>query len=403
MAEAESSTPTGEQGQHPDPKQRDTAEAKMHAAPIKGFADLPDDHPMAKRASMMEAIEKANELLESGDEEGAGEATTAAIATAAADGSPPISTFTDPPVVKDAPVIKPKKTAAETAAAQVAAQTTTTPTILEAADLDKYQVRTKIDGVEELVPASRALGQFQKGAAADVRLANATKEAKAIIDDATKRAQQATAQATTTDDKTVAQHKVKDAKAATEKFKEASDAMYGGNIEEAAKLFSEAVELVAAPATEGRAEGATLTEDLVGQVTTRVTQQLSQQGALKQLFDDYPDIKNKRAFGILTDEYINAFMANGDDAATAIHKAGEAIGEEYKLGKWAAQTATTKTDVGRPVNTGGPTTRAEKLSAKEELDNIQSGNARSTSTEKAPQTVQEEIEEMRKARPGQAT
>src|ERR1017187_3015526 len=140
MVQEASSTPTGE---HPDPKMRDDAEAKMHAAPIKGFADLPDDHPMAKRAAMMEEIEKANELLAAGDEEGALDATSVAIATAATEGSPGIEAFTDPKVVKDAPAVKPAKvqTEAEKNAAQVKAQTA--PTILEFADLDKYQVRTK--------------------------------------------------------------------------------------------------------------------------------------------------------------------------------------------------------------------------------------------------------------------
>jgi hypothetical protein len=356
---------------------------------------------MAKRAAMMEEIEKANELLAAGDEEGALDATSTAIATAATEGAPPIAAFTDAAASK-APVDKPAKvqTEAEKNAAQVKAQTE--PTILEFADLDKYQVRTKIDGVDELVPAAKALGQYQKGAAADVRLANATKlerEAKAALEAATKNAQTASALATTTGEKAAATTRVKDAQAANEKFKEASDALYGGDVSKAAELFSAAVELATTPA-EARTESATLSDDeIVERAVLRTTQKLSQDGALKQLFEDYPDIKSKRAFGIMADEAINAFMTNGDDVATAIHKAGEAIGEEYKLGKWATVPVVTA-DKGRPVNTGGPTTRADKLSAKEELDNIASGNARSTSTEKAPQTVAEEIAEMRASRPG---
>src|ERR1022692_769970 len=114
-------------GEHPDPKMRDDAEAKMHAAPIKGFTDLPDDHPMAKRAAMMEEIEKANELLAAGDEEGALDATSTAIATAATEGAPPIAAFTDAAASK-APVDKPAKvqTEAEKNAAQIKARTEST-------------------------------------------------------------------------------------------------------------------------------------------------------------------------------------------------------------------------------------------------------------------------------------
>ena len=379
------------------------ARVEFEKAPIKGFADLPPDHPMAMRNAMLDAIEAANVKLELGDEEGAAADTAAAIATAAGDKptAPPISAFTDPVVVKDAPKpaakVEPKAGVKSEAEKQIEAQTA--PIVLDAADLDKYQVRTKIDGVEELVPATKALGTYQKGAAADVRLANATKlqnEAKAAVAEALKQASPKPGEATTT---TVTPTQVRDAQAAKAKFKEASDALYAGEADKAAELFSDAVALTQTPVPEKRVESATSTADLVSQVTAGVKQQLSQDGALKQLFEDYPDIKSKKAFALITDEYANAFMANGDDPATAIHKAGEAVGEEYHLGKWAVKADPVK-DAGRLLNTGGPTTRADKLSAKEELDNIQSGNARSTSTEAAPQTVAEELEEMRKKRPG---
>jgi hypothetical protein len=375
--------------------------AEFERAPIKGFEDLPADHPMALRNAAMAAIEAANAQIDEGKtEDEVGTMVAKAIETAA---NPGIEAFTDPPAAKPPEKAKPAPTKAATeAAAQAAAQTKEEPsTVLDVADLAKYQVRVKVDGVEELQPADKVFRQFQKGAAADVRLAKATAEAKAIVEEAQKKAQQLSSSATTATDVTSAQEVVKTSQAATQKFKEASEALYAGNSEEAAELFASAVSLAQTPSASGRADGATPSADLVSRVTEGVTQQLSQQGALKQLFTDYPDIKSKKAFALLADEYAGAFMANGDDVATAIQKAGEAIGEEYKLGKWAPVAAAVVEDQGRPMKSTGPTTRAEKLSAKDELDNIQSGNARASTTEAREQTVLEQLEEMRKGRPGQ--
>lgn len=369
------------------------AAAKKHAeAPIKGFEDLPPDHPMARRAAMMGEIESINEKID-GSKEG-DDAVAAVIAKAADPDHVPIESFTDKPGADKAPPA-PKAEAKLDVASQVAAQTTD-PIVIDSADLAKYQVRTKVDGVEELVPATKVLGQYQKGAAADVRLAQATKlqkEAQAALDAAksAKPADATTAQSVT--------HAAA-ATSATEKFKEASDALYAGDADRAAALFSEAVSAATGGQSNGRGDTTLSSDEIVGRTADAVTQRLSQQGALKQLFEDYPDIKSKRAFAIIADEYTAAFIENGDDVATAIQKAGEAIGEEYGLGKWAAKVV--PPNPGRQVKNGGPTTRAEKLSAKEELDNIQSSNARSVGTEAQEPSVLETLEQMRKGRPGQA-
>lgn len=375
-----------------DQKERDDgdaakARADFEKAPIKGFADLPDDHPMRRRMEMVEDIERINAAAASG-EEPTDAAKAEVIAKASGD-------------VQEKPVeAKPAAKVVTDNAAQAAAQLKGEEgiTVLDPADLAKYSVKVKIDGVEELVPASKVLGTWQKGAAADVRLAAATKakaDAEKVLSDAQKQAQQAVATAATTSQTAVAQDKVQTSAAASDKFKEASDALYAGESDKAAQLFSEAVAIATTPAA---AKEQVSTADLVTQVTKGVTQQLSQDGALKQLFSDYPQIKEKKAFQIIADEYIGAFVANGDDIATAIGKAGDAIGEEYGFGKFAK--AVVPLDSGRPMKSGGPTTRAEKLSAKEELDVLQSGNARSTSGEAEPQTVSQEIEDMRKKRPG---
>jgi hypothetical protein len=382
-----------------DSKERDDADAararaEFEKATIKGFADLPDDHPMRRRMEMVEDIERINNAAAGVEPDEA--AVAGAIAKAAGD-TPAVEAFKDRPVDTPAKVVKPTEDAAQ-AAKQLAGEDGIT--VLDPADLAKYNVRVKIDGVEEVVPASKVLGTWQKGAAADVRLAAATKakaDAEKALDDAKKQAQQAVASAATSSATAVAQDKVATSEAAQVKFKEASDAMYSGDTEAAARLFAEAVAVASTPVVDTRKS--VTPEDLVQQVTQGVEQQLSQKGALKQLFIDYPQIKDKKAFQIIADEYIGAFVANGDDIATAIGKAGDAIGEEYGFGKFAPK-AVVPLDAGRPIKTGGPTTRAEKLSAKEELDVIQSGNARSSSTESEPLTVSQEIDAMRKTRPG---
>ncbi len=388
-----------------DMKERDNADAakqkaEFDAAKPKGFEDLPPDHPMARRMAMYDNIE----ALQEKGEEATDSSVAAVIAEASGDtdpnAAPPIDAFTDKPgnAVPVKPVTVPAKPTE--AAEQVAAQTTG-EVVLDGAHLDKYMVKIKVDGVEELVPASKALGQYQKGAAADVRLANATKlqkEATLALEEAKKQAQQAVSTAATPAEKVEARAAVADTAAMQAKFEEAADAMYVGRTADSARLFAEAVAMGSGVAA--RVDAPAIDENaLVSKVTAGVTQKLSQDGALKQLFTDYPDIKAKRAFQIITDEYANAFIANGDNVETAIFKAGEAIGEEYKLGKWAPKPTP---EAGRPLKTDGPTTRAEKLSAKAELDVIQSGNARAASGEEAELTVAQQLEEMRKSRPGQS-
>jgi hypothetical protein len=366
------------------------AEQKFKEAPVKGFADLPPDHPMARRNAAMEQIEAINEQIDGSRE---GDAAVAAVlANADADTAPGIDAFKESatPVKKEeAP---PKKTEAEV---QIAAQTKD-PIIIDAADLGNYQVRTKVDGVEEVVPATKVLGNYQKGAAADVRLAEATRlraEAKAALE---KAATAAPAKVETTEKSASA-----GVDEATKKFREASEALYAGDQDRAATLFSEATAALTTPAA-GRSDATPASSDaLVSQVAEQVTQRLSQKAALDQLFKDYPDIKAKKAFAIIADEYTNAFVANGDDVGTAIAKAGEAIGEEYGLGKWARNVAPVKTSARQP-NNGAPTTRAEKLSAKEELDNISSGNARATEVATAEPSVTDVLKDMAAKRPGAA-
>ncbi len=382
----------------------DEAKEKLEfeKTPIKGFEDLPPDHPMAKRQAAMEAIEQANAQLGDGATE---EEVQTQVAEAIAEAATPegIAAFKDPPSGDRVPPKPAAKAPAKVddSAAQAAAQTGD-PIVLDAADLAKYQVRVKVDGKEELQPAEKVFRQFQKGAAADVRLAeagavvkNAQAEAARIIREAQENATNANV-ATGKPASTAVQ-----SQAVTEKFEAASEQMYLGNAKEAAELLAEAVALAQGSSTTGRGN-AIPEDDLVQRVTANVLQQQSQNGALEKLFNDYPEIKTKKAFALIADDYKNAFLANGDDYVTAVFKAGEAVGEEYGLGKWRNAPEPEVKDAGRLVSSSGPTTRAAKLSAKDELDNITSGNARATTTEDREPSIAEQLAEMRKGRPGQA-
>ena len=62
------------------------------------------------------------------------------------------------------------------------------------------------------------------------------------------------------------------------------------------------------------------------------------QAALAKLFRDFPEIQEKRAYQLMADEYAEAFVTNGDRLDVAISKAGEAVGEEFGLGKYSGDT-----------------------------------------------------------------
>jgi hypothetical protein len=62
-----------------------------------------------------------------------------------------------------------------------------------------------------------------------------------------------------------------------------------------------------------------------------VRRKLAAEPAIKEILDRYPALKEKRAYSLIADEYADAFMTNGDDIASAIRKAGEAVAEEFGL------------------------------------------------------------------------
>jgi hypothetical protein len=114
------------------------------------------------------------------------------------------------------------------------------------------------------------------------------------------------------------------------KFKEASDALYMGDGETAAERLAEGVAEVA------RANMPAVDEDTL---VNAVRQKLAADPAVKDLFETYPEIKEKRAYALMADEKVAEFVAKGDDLATAITRAGDAVAKEYGLRKHSRPSA----------------------------------------------------------------
>jgi hypothetical protein len=385
------------QGVHPDEKQRDDAEAKMKSAPLATVSDLPEDHPIRRRQEMMEHIgghsdaEGSVTLIPATTEDddgsdAAAEAERARLASESAKAEQAERKETEQPA--------PKPAEKSEVAAEIASQAADDASVLDLSALEGKNIRIKVDGVETLVPAAKVLGQFQKGAAADVRLANATKAERDARTAATKILDDARAEAVRATASPVAQTKA-NAEQAVAKFKEANEAIFVGEAEKAAQLFSEGVALIQTPAATGQPfDQATMVQE----VARGVKAQLSQERALDALFTDYPEFKTKRAFQIVVDEAIAAKVTNGTDMATAIREAGDEVAEEYKLGKFGAATEQPR---GRQIKVpGSPTTVDAKRAAKDGIDNVAAGNARVASPDDVVETPQSVIEQMQNARAG---
>ena len=393
MTEVQGATTSGAPAVEGSRAQKDAAErdqteeakkrAEFEAAPVKTFDDLPDDHPMKRRQNMLAEIEKVNENLDlTEDQRDAATKAAVALGDEASAANVDANKTTDTAPGIDAFRDKDTRQPDTTTSAQIKKQTaerTGEKIKIDLAHLDDYEVMTKVDGKEELVPASKVVASYQKSNAADVKLALASqtlKEAQAKADAVLKDAQQRASTATT-GEKPTAQVKVKDAQTVRAKLAEAANALYQGETDKYAELQSEAWALMS-PEPESRGTAA-ISDDLVGTITQSVKQQLDRESVIGKLFTDYPQIQKHRQFAEIADKYAGAFESTGLSYADAVAKAGDALAEEFGFTKAGTeQVAVAAHSRGRPVKTaeGTPTTREQKLSAKEELDNITSGNAR---------------------------
>ena len=265
--------------------------------------------------------------------------------------------------------------------------------VLSAETLARVMVPTKVDGVEELVPATKALAQYQKNASADIRMQKAVQ----ATEEAARRMQEADARlaaASNPKQEKEAKAQVESAEAQLAKVKDEVFApLFEGDTEKAAQAFQEAVQSAVQQALAGRAKDAPALNaaELVESSAVAVEQRLAVKGALKRLQEDYPEIWNDADLAAIADNRRAVLEAEGKPRHEAIIEAGEYVSEKFKIAK------TTKSD----VTPASKTTREEKLAAKQGLDEPVSTAARAASTVSRPPTPSETIAEMARARAAQ--
>ena len=274
-------------------------------------------------------------------------------------------------------------------AAQIAKQLSEGAFVLTDDILSKAVVTTKVDGIEEVVPAAKALGQYQKGAAADVRLAKATQASQEAAD-LLRKAQETAAAATTAATKKADEEKQV---ATTEEFsqltKDHAAAVFSGDDEKAAGLLAKLIDLRVAGRTPSATPAAPTVDEIAQRVTPAIQQRLDVDRALTQLKADYPEIFSDSDYTQLADKKREEFEAQGKSRPEAIALAGEEMGKKFGIGKHKA----TDVQPGR-----GATTLTQKLAAKEGLDEPKSAATRAATTAALPLTHSQIIAQMAEGR-----
>lgn len=277
------------------------------------------------------------------------------------------------------------------AASQIGKQLESGQILLDEALLANAVVRQKVDGREELVPADKVFRQYQKGAAADLRLADATRLQKEAAD-ALAAAQRQLTEAGSARERKEAVAAVEAASDLVGKRKELLSAMYSGDEERAGQLLTDFVSASIEATLAGRGNATQPNvDDVVAQAVQKaipaLRSQLSVESALGTLQKDYPEIWADADYAMIADRHVNEFVAQGKTQAQAILDAAEVVGEKFKLGKFAERPTPSQ-----------PTARDEKTARKQALDEPNATSARAASNEPPPQSPSQVIEEMARAR-----
>lgn len=246
------------------------------------------------------------------------------------------------------------------AAAQVKATQDDEDLLIDLTNASKVRFRTKVDGREEIVTGDKVLARYQKDAAADVRLANATaarQEAEALLAEANKKL----AEANSVQEKKAAEAAVASSKEKLAAIvKESFDALYGGEQEKATELLTSGLTDILAATLTSRGETATSSVD-ANQLAAEVEQRIEVKGALSKLFSDYPAIKMDPDYAAAADRARAGFEAEGYSRSAAIALAGESVAKKFGLEKSS----------GAKSEGAGETTLAGKRAAKQDgIDSI---------------------------------
>lgn len=253
-------------------------------------------------------------------------------------------------------------------------------TIIDEAQLAKFKVRTKVDGVEKLETVATIRNDWQKNGAADKRLAEASellKQARAFAE---------------APPKSTAPPVVADAKAGSGDITPADEvkrkfvtAMFKGDMDEAIEALEKVL------------PGATATQSLdqlTEQLTPVVMQQLAEKSALDKFATDFDYLVADPYLADLADQNLVRVMKEEPALSydAQLSKAGEATRD------WMVSKGMKVPEKADPVATAPTTDRSKRLAAKAASDQVAGTSARAKVDEPKVETPSDVIAGMRAAR-----
>lgn len=256
---------------------------------------------------------------------------------------------------------------------QLAAQLSDEPRLL-VDGLDKYRVKTKIDGEESEVSIADMVREHQKAGAADRRMADATRlqrENQELQEKLQQQLQNIPAVPDAEDIDTANQY---------------TTALFAGDEAEANKAFATAVKKAVQAAIGETGRSNTTQVDPV-QIAQQVRQQMVTDTALEKSRADYPQLYADPDIEALGAAKIQRKLGEGKTFAEALNETGSEFAKSFN---W--------TTAGRQTENSTTTARDMKLDKKANIDNVRAINSKTTATEAPPQSATDVIAEMRRAR-----
>lgn len=257
---------------------------------------------------------------------------------------------------------------------QLALQSTDAPQKMFADD--KALVKVKVDGVEQEIPVADVVRSYQKDAAAQARLNEATR----VLDEARRTAAAAipparVEQPDATNDTT--------ATPMPESVKEFVEALFEGDTEKAVEAFGKL------GLNTGRSDGATLDlEQVQAQLTPAIKQQLIDDSALERFEKDNADLAADPHLVSVTNGFIQEAVNGGKPYAQALEDGAQ------RTRDWLASIGAAK-----PRSEPAPGAhQPSKLERKASIDEVQALNRTANTTQTAPESPSQVIAAMRKAR-----
>lgn len=251
-----------------------------------------------------------------------------------------------------------------------------------APDVLKQKVKVKIDGQEAEATVEEMQREYQKGKTADKRLAEIARRERELAERETQLAAQRDTSATgNTPNPATPDAPVIDPSVA----KQFTSALFDGDEEKAVAAFNAAVQSAVSKVTAGRDPTTQVDPEAIA---AQVEQRFAVNSALKQSKTDYPELYADPDIEALAAMKIRAKREEGFSFADALEQTGKEFADKFGWKKTGHQAK------------ANSTTRDDKMKRKEALDNVESANVKSSTTETPPLTNSQVIANMARARPG---